>query len=55
MQKFNPEDYKEIMMKKHNLSEEKWKEVVELANIFMQCDDIAIIPPINVLKQIYGL
>ncbi|MBR6504428.1 MAG: hypothetical protein IKT41_01690 [Clostridia bacterium] len=51
MQKFNPEDYKEIMMKKHNLSEEKWNEVVELVNLFQNCDNIGFIPTFPFLDE----
>ena len=42
---FNIEDYKKITMKKYNLTEKQWQEVVELANYFKQCDDVAMFPP----------
>ena len=41
----NPDDYKEELMKKHNLSEEKWSEIADLANMLKQCDGISFCPP----------
>lgn len=41
----NPEDYKEIMMKKHNLTEAQWKEVADLARTLLKSDEISIITP----------
>ena len=42
---FNIHDYKEKTMIKYNLTEEEWNDIVDLANIFKQCDDISIVPP----------
>ena len=33
----NPDDYKEELMKKHNLTEAQWKEVSENVMIFLLC------------------
>lgn len=42
---FNIHDYKEEKMIKYNLTEEEWNDIVDLSNIFKQCDDISIVPP----------
>lgn len=41
----NPDDYKEEMMRKHNLTEAQWKEVSDFAKLLLKCDDISIMPP----------
>lgn len=43
----NPEDYKEYIMKKYNLSEEKWQQVLYLYKFLSKFDDISIVPPID--------
>lgn len=43
---FNIHDYKKITMEKYNLTEKQWKEVVELANYFRQCDDVTMFLPL---------
>lgn len=42
---FNPDDYKEVLMKKHNMTEAQWKKVADLARALLKCDDISIMPP----------
>ena len=46
----NPDDYKEELIKKHNLTEAQWKEVSDFAKLLLKCDDISIMPPIYFLK-----
>lgn len=42
---FNIEDYKKIIMRKYNLTEKQWQELVVLANVFRKCDDVTMFPP----------
>lgn len=51
----NPDDYKEELMKKHNLSEEKWSEIADLANMLKQCDGISFCPPWEIIENMYRL
>lgn len=49
---FNIHDYKEETMIKYNLTEEEWNDIVDLANIFKQCDDISIVPPFTLQNNL---
>ena len=41
---FNIENYKKIIMRKYNLTEKQWQELVVLANLFRKCDDVTMFP-----------
>lgn len=41
----NSDDYKEVLMKKHNLTEAEWKKVSDFARILLKSDDISVMLP----------
>lgn len=51
----NPDDYKEELMKKHNLTEAQWKEVSDFAKLLLKCDDISIMPPFIFLNNLLNI